>query len=188
MPNTVIDWRNRFAVQGISGLYDRPRSGKPPKYDEEFRARVLKTLELPPPRGQSCWDGPSVAQHPGASDDAVWRVLRKQNICLARQRSWCVSTDPEFASKAADIVGLYLAPPEKALVISVDEKPNVQALERTTGYKWHGKVDINLADHKLKNFSIHPCLKLLLFRSRRRYPQNLATENGDLVFKNSKLP
>lgn len=133
-PNTVIDWRNRFAVQGISGLYDRPRSGKPPKYDAEFRTQVLKTLELPPPPGQSCWDGPSVARHLGASDDAVWRVLRKQNICLARQRSWCVSTDPEFASKAADIVGLYLAPPEKALVISVDEKPSIQALERTTGY------------------------------------------------------
>ena len=75
-----------------------------------------------------------VAKCLGASDDAVRRVLRKQNICLARQRSWCVSTDPEFAQKAADIVGLYLAPPEKALVISVDEKPSIQALERTTGY------------------------------------------------------
>ncbi len=133
-PNTIIDWRNRFAVQGITGLYDRPRSGKPPKYDEDFRARVLKTLKQPPPRGQSCWDGPAVARHLGASADAVWRVLRKQNICLARQRSWCVSTDPEFAPKAADIVGLYLAPPEKALVISVDEKPSIQALERATGY------------------------------------------------------
>lgn len=133
-PNTIIDWRNRFAAQGVAGLYDRPRSGKPPKYDKEFCARVLQTLEQPPPHGQSCWDGPAVARHLGASDDAVWRVLRKQNICLARQRSWCVSTDPEFAPKAADIVGLYLAPPEKALVISVDEKPSIQALERATGY------------------------------------------------------
>lgn len=133
-PNTVIDWRTRFATEGIDGLYDRPRSGKPPKYDQEFCAHVLQTLEQPPPHGQSCWDGPAVARHLGASDDAVWRVLRKQNICLARQRSWCVSTDPEFAPKAADIVGLYLAPPEKALVISVDEKPSIQALERATGY------------------------------------------------------
>ena len=75
-PNTIIDWRNRFAIQGIAGLYDRPRSGKPPKYDEAFRAQVLKTLEQPPPRGQSCWDGLAVARHLGASDDAVWRVLR----------------------------------------------------------------------------------------------------------------
>ena len=65
---------------------------------------------------------------------AVWRVLRQQGICLQRQRSWCVSTDQEFAAKAADIVGLYLDPPEKAMVISVDEKPSIQALERKTGY------------------------------------------------------
>ena len=69
-----------------------------------------------------------------ASVHAVWRVLRKEGICLSRQRSWCVSTDPEFTAKAADIVGLYLNPPEKALVISVDEKPSIQALERSTGY------------------------------------------------------
>lgn len=60
--------------------------------------------------------------------------LRGEGICLRRQRSWCVSTDPEFSAKAADIVGLYLNPPEKALVISVDEKPSMQALERSTGY------------------------------------------------------
>ena len=61
-------------------------------------------------------------------------VLRKEGICLARQRSWCVSTDPEFTAKAADIVGLYLNPPQNALVLSVDEKPSIQALERKTGY------------------------------------------------------
>jgi hypothetical protein len=62
------------------------------------------------------------------------RVPRKQNICLARQRSWYVSTNPEFAPKVDDIIGLSLAPPEKALVISADKKPNILALERTTGY------------------------------------------------------
>jgi transposase len=132
--NTVIKWRNRFAVKGIAGLRDNPRSGKPPKYGANFRNEVLKALELPPPSGQSCWDGVALAKHLNSSDDAVWRILRKEGICLARQRSWCVSTDPEFAPKAADIVGLYLAPPVNALVISVDEKPSIQALERTTGY------------------------------------------------------
>jgi len=133
-PNTVIDWRRRFDAKGIAGLTDLPRSGKPPKYTAEFRNEVLATLEIPPPLGQSVWDGPAVAKHLGASVHAVWRVLRKEGICLSRQRSWCVSTDPEFAAKAADIVGLYLNPPEKALVISVDEKPSMQALERSTGY------------------------------------------------------
>ncbi|KXK28332.1 MAG: putative transposase [Candidatus Brocadia sinica] len=132
--NTVIEWRDRFIANGIKGLYDLPRSGKPPKYDKEFRNQVLKTLELVSPKGQASWDGPSLAKHLGASDDAVWRVLRKEGICLARQRSWCVSTDPEFAPKAANIVGLYLSPPENAIVISVDEKPSIQALERATGY------------------------------------------------------
>jgi len=130
----VIDWRRRFDAKGIAGLTDLPRSGKPPKYTADFRNDVLATLEMPPPRGQSVWDGPAVAKHLGASVHAVWQVLRKEGICLSRQRSWCVSTDPEFAAKAANIVGLYLNPPENALVISVDEKPSMQASERSTGY------------------------------------------------------
>ena len=133
-PNTVIEWRRRFAELGIAGLKDRPRSGKPVEYGEKFRKQVLELLETQPPKGQSCWDGPSVAKQLKVSDDAVWRLLRKEGICLSRQRSWCVSTDPEFVAKAADIVGLYLNPPENALVISIDEKPSIQALERATGY------------------------------------------------------
>jgi len=133
-PNTVIFWRKRFEEKGTDGLRDHPRSGKPPRYGVEFRNKVLKTLEQPPPAGQAVWDGPGLAKNLGESVHAVWRLLRREGICLARQRSWCVSTDPEFAAKAADIVGLYLNPPEKALVISVDEKPSIQALERATGY------------------------------------------------------
>jgi transposase len=133
-PNTVIEWRRRFEREGIKGLRDRPRSGKPKQYNGEFRNQVLKTLELPPPSGQACWDGPAVAKELGTSVHAVWRLLRKEGVCLSRQRSCCVSTDPEFIPKAADIVGLYLNPPENALVISIDEKPSIQALERSTVY------------------------------------------------------
>ena len=118
----------------LPGLADAPRPGAPKVYSKDFRNRVLATLETPPPRGQATWDGPSVARVVQGSEHAVWRVLRKEGICLQRQRSWCVSTDKEFAAKAADIVGLYLNPPEKALVICVDEKPSIQALERATGY------------------------------------------------------
>ncbi len=133
-PNTVIDWRRRFENEGMDGLHDRPRSGKPISYGTDFRNDVLKLLEQLPPTGQARWDGPSVAQHLGTSVHAVWRLLRKEGICLSRQRSWCVSTDPEFTAKAADVIGLYLNPPENALVLSVDEKPSIQALERPTGY------------------------------------------------------
>jgi transposase len=133
-PNTVIKWRQRFMQSGLAGLRDAPRPGAKPVYGEDFRNRVLALLEQPPPTGQACWDGPAVAAALKGSVHAVWRVLRREGICLQRQRSWCVSTDKEFAAKAADIVGLYLNPPEKALVISIDEKPSIQALERKTGY------------------------------------------------------
>jgi transposase len=133
-PNTVIKWRQRFAQHGLAGLRDAPRPGAKPIYGVDFRNRVLALLEQPPPAGQAAWDGPAVAAALHGSVHAVWRVLRREGICLQRQRSWCVSTDKEFAAKAADIVGLYLNPPEKALVISVDEKPSIQALERKTGY------------------------------------------------------
>ena len=133
-PNTVIKWRQRFVARGLNGLHDAPRPGAQRVYDETFRNRVLATLEQPPPSGQATWNGPAVAAVVQGSVHAVWRVLRKEGICLQRQRSWYVSTDKEFAAKAADIVGLYLDPPEKALVICVDEEPSIQALERATGY------------------------------------------------------
>ncbi|NMG56770.1 IS630 family transposase [Aromatoleum aromaticum] len=133
-PNTVGRWRRRFAEQGIAGLRDAPRPGKPAKYGVELRDRILAQLELPPPAGMASWDGGALAKALSVSDHAVWRILRKEGIQLQRHRSWCVSTDPEFAAKAADIIGLYLNPPENALVISVDEKPSIQALERARGY------------------------------------------------------
>jgi len=133
-PNTIIKWRQRFVQNGLAGLRDAPRPGAKPIYGKDFRNRVLARLEQPPPAGQACWDGPAVAAALKGSVHAVWRVLRQEGICLQRQRSWCVSTDKEFVAKAADIVGLYLDPPAKALVISVDEKPSIQALERKTGY------------------------------------------------------
>lgn len=132
---TVSLWRKRFVREGVAGLRDRARPGKPPTYPaRELRKRILKQLEAPPPAGLASWDGGTLAQALEVSDDAVWRVLRKEGIQLRRHRSWCISTDPQFAAKAADIIALYLNPPQNALVISVDEKPSIQALERKTGY------------------------------------------------------
>ena len=133
-PNTVGIWRKRFFEHGIMGLQDLKRSGKPAIYGPELRNRILSQLEQPPPKGMARWDGGTLAQALGVSDDIVWRILRKEGIQLSRRRSWCVSTDPEFTRKAADIIGLYLNPPQNALVLSVDEKPTIQAIERTTGY------------------------------------------------------
>lgn len=132
---TVALWRNRFLTGGIAALGDLPRPGKPPTYDKvDLRSRILRQLEMPPPDGLSSWDGGTLAMALKVSDDAVWRILRKEGIQLQRMRSWCVSTDPEFSAKAANVIGLYLDPPNNAIVISVDEKPSIQAIERKRGY------------------------------------------------------
>jgi len=103
----VSKWRVRFARQRLAGLADRPRSGKPPRYDSSTRQRILDKLDQPPPPGHATWSGALVAEALGdVSAHQVWRVLRRQGISLRRRRSWCISTDPQFARKAADIVGL----------------------------------------------------------------------------------
>ena len=132
---TVSKWRTRFARNRLAGLNDLPRSGVPLKYDKTTERRILAQLDEPPRAGYATWTGKSVAEALGdVSAHQVWRVLRRYTIHLQRRRSWCVSTDPQFAQKAADIVSLYLAPPENAVVLSVDEKPAIQALERAQGW------------------------------------------------------
>ncbi len=132
---TVSKWRRRFVRQGLAGLEDAPRSGKPAKYDQMTVKRVLALLDEDPPAGYGRWNGRLLAQSlADVSSDQVWRILRQQGIELERRRSWCISTDPEFVRKAADIVGLYLNPPQNALILAIDEKPAIQALERAQGW------------------------------------------------------
>ncbi|MDP3061786.1 MAG: IS630 family transposase [Chloroflexota bacterium] len=134
-PATVSKWRVRFARECLAGLMDAPGRGRRRRYGESAERRILAQLDEPPPNGYTTWTGPLVARALGdVSDDQVWRVLRKHGVQLQRRRSWRLSTDPQFAQKAADIVGLYLDPPENAVVISVDEKPSIQALERAQGW------------------------------------------------------
>lgn len=131
----VVLWRQRFARGRLAGLEDAPRPGKPKRYNKTTEQRVLAQLDALPPAGHTSWSGPLVAKALGdVSVDQVWRVLRTHGIQLQRRRSWCVSTDPQFVQKAADVVALYLDPPENAVVLSVDEKPAIQALERAQGW------------------------------------------------------
>jgi len=135
MPRTVSGWRDRFARQGLAGLADKPRPGPAPKYGAPSDRRILALLDQPPPKGYARWTGGLLAAALGdVHQQRVWRVLRAQKIDLAGRKSWCESNDPEFVAKAADVVGLYMAPPENAIVICVDEKPSIQALERAQGY------------------------------------------------------
>lgn len=133
--NTVSTWRMRFAEQGFPGLQDERRSGRPETYGAEAEQRILAMLDEPPPHGYGSWNGRLLAEALGdIPADQVWRILRRNGIQLQRRRSWCISKDPEFAPKAAEIVGLYLDPPENAIVLCVDEKPHIQAMERAQGY------------------------------------------------------
>src|SRR5271166_4109071 len=135
MPRTVSLWRGRFSREGLAGLSDKPRPGSVPKYNAATGKRILAVLDRPPPAGFARWTGKLIAAELGdVHEQQVWRVLRAQKIDLAGRKSWCESNDPEFAAKAADVVGLYMAPPENAIVICVDEKPSIQALERAQGY------------------------------------------------------
>src|ERR1700752_5369962 len=134
-PRIVSKWRHRFADHGLAGLESRPHRGKKPIYGAATNKRILAFLDKPPPQGFSGWTGPLLAQ---ALEDVdvqyVWRFVREHKIDLAARKAWCESNDRAFTAKAADVVGLYIDPPAKAIVLCVDEKPSIQALERAQGY------------------------------------------------------
>jgi transposase len=132
---TASKWRVRFATHRMGGLSEVGNRGAAPKYTRQTDKRILALLDKPPPAGHGRWSGPLLAAALGDVDvQYIWRFLRAQKIDLAGRKSWCQSNDPDFAAKAAEIVGLYLDPPENALVLAVDEKPSIQALERAQGY------------------------------------------------------
>src|ERR1700739_3282665 len=134
-PRIVSLWRHRYADHGLEGLQDKPRPGKRPIYTKATDKRILKLLDKSPPEGFARWSGSLLAGALGDVDvQYVWRSLPTNKIDLAARKSWCESNDPSFTAKAADVVGLYVAPPEKAIVLCVDEKPSIQALERAQGY------------------------------------------------------
>jgi hypothetical protein len=111
-PRIVSTWRQRFADHGLDGLKEQPRAGKKPIYGKVTNKRILGLLDQSPPAGYGRWSGPLLAKALGdVHVQYVWRFLREHNIELAARKSWCESNDPEFAAKAADVVGLYIAPP-----------------------------------------------------------------------------
>ncbi len=127
---TVIQWKRRYAEGGIGALDDRPRSGRPKELDEV--AIVLATLAEPPEHlGVTHWSSRLLAHELGISNVAVANVWRKWGLQPWRTETFKFSTDPELDAKVRDIVALYLSPPDKAVVLCVDEKSQIQALDRT---------------------------------------------------------
>src|SRR6201989_864338 len=128
-------WRVRDARDRLAGLSEVGDRGAEAKYGTEHQQRILVMLDRPPPAGYANWTAPLLARELGdIHEQYIWRFLRAQKIDLSGRKSWCESNDPEFVSKAAAIVGLYMMPPDNAVVLSVDEKPSIQALERAQDY------------------------------------------------------
>src|SRR5664279_2108404 len=128
---TVCKWRERFRVHGLEGLADEPRPGTPRRIsDSQVEALITRTLESTPPQGTH-WSTRTMAQATRMSQSAISRIWRAFSLQPHRVETFKLSTDPFFVEKVRDIVGLYLNPPERALVLCVDEKSQVQALDRT---------------------------------------------------------
>ena len=129
---TVATWRNRYAQHRIAGLYDELRPGRPRSVDDERVAQLIATtLHTKPADGGTHWSTRSLAGATGISKSTVQRYLQAFNLKPHRVETFKLSTDPLFIEKLRDVVGLYLNPPDNALVLCVDEKSQCQALERT---------------------------------------------------------
>jgi len=131
-PRTVNRWRERFLKLGIPGLLkDAPRPGRTPSISATVVAQVIEKTTQSSPANATHWSRSTMAREMGISDSTVGRIWRANGLKPHRVDSFKVSNDPEFANKLEAIVGLYLNPPEHALVLSVDEKSQIQALDRT---------------------------------------------------------
>jgi len=127
---TVGKWRRSFAELGLDGLRDAPRSGRPPKHDAAVWQK-LQTTACQQPESQGRWSVRTLARKVGLPHSTVHAMLTASELQPHRIRTFTFSPDPEFEPKLLEIVGLYLKPPENALVLCVDEKPGIQALDRT---------------------------------------------------------
>jgi transposase len=127
---TICLWRKRYAERGIEGLQDEPKPGRPRRIGQDKTAEIVATT-LTPPEGMTHWSARRLAKQVGVSHSTVHRIWQAYDLKPHRTETFKFSTDPQLKEKVVDIVGLYLNPPEQALVLGVDEKSQIQALSRT---------------------------------------------------------
>ena len=127
---TICLWRKRYAERGIEGLQDEPKPGRPRRIGQDKTAEIVATT-LTPPQGMTHWSARRLAKQVGVSHSTVHRIWQAYDLKPHRTETFKFSTDPQLKEKIVDIVGLYLNPPEQALVLGVDEKSQIQALSRT---------------------------------------------------------
>lgn len=183
-PVTVGRWRSRFALLRIEGIRkDAPRPGRKPSLSRSMVKKIVDTTLNQKPPGETHWSTRTLAEKLGTSHMTVQRVWKAHNLQPHRTRSFKLSKDPEFEEKLVDVVGLYMNPPEKAVVFSFDEKPQMQALERNQkvlpiqpnfpegrpyDYKRNGTVDLFTALNILDGTVVTQ------FHNRRRHQEFLS--------------
>lgn len=129
---TVLLWRGRFQAEGLAGiLEDRPRSGRPKEITPEQEAALIEKTLHSTPANATHWSVRLMAREQGISPATVQRIWSKHHLQPHRVESFRFSTDPQFVARVRDVVGLYVNPPDRAIVLSVDEKSQIQALDRT---------------------------------------------------------
>ena len=204
-PEQVSRIRTRFRTEGVKGLDERPKAGrKDHAVSVDTVEQIVQLAMSPPPAGRSRWTTRLLAKRVGLTGGCVSDVLRRNGLKPHLSRTYKVSRDPKFAAKVKDVVGLYLNPPEHAVVLSVDEKTSIQALERTQlplplrsgrasrhthDYKRHGVVDLFAAlevatgkvTHRLSD--THTAVDFIAFMNRvvREYP----TQELHVILDNS---
>jgi transposase len=128
---TVGKWRRRFFTDRLDGLYDEPRSGAPRKIDDEVVERIIDLTLNSKPRKATLWSVRFLAEETGVSRTSIHEIWRAFGLQPHRSETFSLSTDPQFIEKVRDVVGLYMNPPANALVLCVDEKSQIQALDRS---------------------------------------------------------
>jgi len=157
-PKTVTLWRSRFASHGLDGIRkDAPRPGRKPRISQEQIDGVIDITLHTKPRGSTHWSTRTLARRTGLSNFTIQKIWKAHRIQPHRERSFKLSRDPEFNEKVRDVVGLYMNPPDKAIVVCVDEKSGIQALDRSQtilplrpgmpasrsyDYKRNGRIDL----------------------------------------------
>ena len=129
--NQVIQWRERYKREGLNGLGDRARSGRPTVYKAKKVQEVIHTVCRKPPKGLSRWSVRTLSEHLGLAVGTVHSILKEYDLHPHRLRTFTFSPDPQFEEKLLEVVGLYMNPPKNALILCVDEKTGIQALDRT---------------------------------------------------------
>lgn len=196
---TVSRWLDRYAADGVAGLMaDKPRSGRPKQVDAAQAAAIVRrTLHEPPPDGGTHWSGRLMAKTIGVHQTTIARLWKAHGLKPHRFSYFKLSKDPEFVAKLRDVVGLYLDPPKRAVVFSVDEKSQIQALDRTQpglplkkgragtfthDYKRHGTTTLfaglNVATGDIAHACLprHRCPEFLRFMTQleRQVPKGLS--------------